>query len=77
MILQSAVFCILFTLGLIAGGGSSAANAADVQDDYYGDNGLYQCDNLPDNLPDDHPAVENCDNFARLRNSQSAGAVSA
>ena len=72
-ILQNAVFCILLALGLLAGGIASAANAADVQDDYYEP---LRCDELSDDLPDDHPVVEICDDFERLRNSQAAGGVS-
>ena len=70
------MLCILFTLGLIAGGGSSAANAADVQTDYY-DNDVLSCEDIKEQFPDDHPAVEQCDYFAQLRNSLAAGAVSA
>ena len=71
------MFCILFALGLIAGGVSSAANAADVQTDYYdNENAISTCEDIPDDAPDDDPLVEQCDYLAQLRNSQSAGAVS-
>ena len=73
-ILQNAVFCVLFALGLFAGGAASAANAADVQDDYYD---RFQCDEIIDNFPDDNPAVEACERIARIRDSQAAAAVSA
>ena len=75
-ILQNAVFCILYTLGFLAGGISSAANAADVQNDYYDPSeALITCANLPDNAPDQ--VVENCDDIRRIRDSQAAAAVSA
>ena len=73
-ILQNAVFCIFYALGLFAGGAASAANAADIQEDYYD---ALRCDDIPDNIPDDNPFVQACDDFEQIRNSQAAGAVSA
>ena len=72
-VLQNGVFCILFALGLLAGGIGSAANAANVASDY--DDA--QCAELRDRFPDNSLFAETCDNFERLRNSQAAGAVSA
>ena len=56
---------MLLTLALFAGGAASAANAADVQNDYI-DPIQATCDNTE--------GV--CDDIERLRNSQAAGAVS-
>ena len=50
---------------MIAGGAASAANAADVQDDYIDP---FQCDETSSNSL--------CDDLEQLRNSQAAAAVS-
>ena len=70
---QAIIFTILLGLALIAGGAASAAQAADVQDDYVDP---LQCDD-----PSSNPIVRAlqdrfCDDFEQLRNSQAAAAVS-
>ena len=77
--LQNAVFCVLFAIGFIAGGAASAANAANVQLDYYDAIG---CEDIQDNNyyiynpPSDHSLVEICDDIEKLIRAQSNAAVS-
>ena len=58
---------------MIAGGAASAANAADVQNDYLDP---LQCDEISSNPIAAAIQEEFCDDFERLRNSQAAAAVS-
>ena len=69
--LQNIVFGVLLTLGLLAGGIASAANAADIQDDYIEPTEqLCDADNIPQQFED------NCNDVRRIRDSQAAAAVS-
>ena len=64
----------MFAIGFIAGGAASAANAANVQEDYYD---AIRCEDVQDNLPSDNPLVEICDDIEQLIRAQSNAAVSA
>ena len=72
------MYCVLFTIGFIAGGAASAVNAANVQSDYYDAIG---CEDIQDNNyyiynPSHHSLVEICDDIEKLIRAQSNAAVS-
>ena len=55
-----------------SGGIASAVNAGNVS----GDIDDIGCNDLSDNIPEDHPFVEICNSLKQMRNSQAATAVS-
>ena len=67
--IQCITFTVLLAVALFAGGAASAANAADVQDDYID---ILQCDETSGNSVFESV----CDDLEQLRNSQAAAAVS-
>ena len=74
------MYCVLFTIGFIAGGAASAVNAVNVQLDYYDAIG---CEDIQDNNyyyiynpSSDHSFVEICDDIEKLIRAQSNAAVS-
>ena len=74
-ILQAIIFTVLLALGLVSGGIPSAANAANIQEDYLDP---FRCDSRENYR--DSPAYsfldDTCDDLEQIRNSQIASAVS-